>query len=384
MPAPTCPIHRTPLKYHPTGRTGPWWSCVRKTTDNQWCSMKRDATPEEQAEQSGAPPAQAAPGSGPQAAPPQSRALAPLSHALIQKEMAAPLAEASRFNAFVAAVQANGDVNLVTPATSLAVVPPFHAVSITQVKADVNNPAEVYDVGGGKKALGKPVLDRIAAAAGVRWTRSERTDDRSSPWYVEWTAECAYRALDGRMLTSIGSRSVDLRPGGADYQGFVDDAARRLQKAGRPHDYDSAAAEAEKQISVARKFITSLAESKAKNRAIRSMGLPSGMSATDIAKPFVVLSLVQNLDASKPDEREVLLAQAAGATDALFGARREERKARNVTPPSTPPPLPEQPAQAPDERVVDYDTETGEVATYDAPPPDDGDAPPDESNGWNR
>lgn len=379
MPIPYCQQHRTPLKYHPSGRNGPWWSCARKNPDGTWCSVKRDATPEEVAEQSGVT-TPASPGSGPQAQPPQRALATTQSFALIEKEQATPIADAPRFNSLVRALQANGDVILITPATQLAAVPPFHAVSMTMVRADPTNGAEVYDVGGGKKALGKPVLDRIAAAAGVRWTRSERTDDRSSPWYVEWTAECCYRALDGRTLTSIGSRSVDLRPGGADYIGFVDDAARRLSKANRPHDYAAAEAEAEKQISVARKFITSLAESKAKNRAIRSMGLPSGMSAADIGKPFLVLSLVQNLDPSRPDEREVLLAQAAGATDALFGARREERQARNVTPASAPPPLPEAPPQEA-ERVVDYDAETGEVQD-DAPPPDDGDAPP-EAGGWN-
>lgn len=37
---PACVSHALPLKYHPDGKYGPWYSCSKKNKDGTWCKSK--------------------------------------------------------------------------------------------------------------------------------------------------------------------------------------------------------------------------------------------------------------------------------------------------------------------------------------------------------
>lgn len=194
---------------------------------------------------------------------------------------------------------AQSQFNLVTPATTCAHVPEGFDV---QMSAVVVEQADTYDPGGGKVALNKTALNRIAAAAGVSWdpTRSGRLDDGRDPHYCHYRAVGVYRHFDGTPVVIQGEKVMDLRDGSAALQGVRDG-----------------------EVKMQRKFILEHAETKARLRAIRSMGVRTAYSRDDIKKPFVVARLAftgRTEDAElRRDFARMSAAAALGAGSALYG-----------------------------------------------------------------
>lgn len=169
-------------------------------------------------------------------------------------------------------------VHLVAPAPAVASVPDGCAISFSTVAIDPE--AETYKIAGGgeKRGLSKCALDKIAHAAGVSWDAylSRRLDDGSDPRYVDFVAVGRYRQFDGSVTMISGRKVMDLRDGSATVAVM--------------HDR-SKGGDATREISQMRSFILEHAETKARLRAIRSLGIRTSYSQEDLAKPFVVARL---------------------------------------------------------------------------------------------
>lgn len=200
--------------------------------------------------------------------------------------------------------EAAREAHLVSPSTSVARLPPGTSVALSAVYIDVEN--ETYNVSG-KRGLSKPALDKIAGAAGLSWDPflSRRKDDGRDPCYCAWEAVCRVRQLDGVEIILTGSVELDLRDGSP----TVDALASRA-KDGRS---------AWKQLRDMRMFITRHAESKAKLRAIRTLGIRSSYSIEELTeRPFVVARLMWTGESDDPELRKLFALKTA---DAFLGAR---------------------------------------------------------------
>jgi hypothetical protein len=238
--------------------------------------------------------------------------------------------------------------HLVSPATSCGTLPEGCAVALSTVRVDV---AETYPIAGGdgdsagsaKVGLSKTALDRIASAAGVSWDpeRSHRLDDGRDPRYCAFLAVGTLRHFDGREVVIQGTKEMDLREGSAQVEALMERYRAKLKrweasgKRGYPPRDPSA------QIREMRLHILGHAETKARLRAIRALGIRTSYSTQELAKPFVVARLMFTGETADPElRREFARMQAtallAGAR-ALYG---DAAMARDSVPQFRPAPAP--------------------------------------------
>lgn len=195
-----------------------------------------------------------------------------------------------------------------------------------------------------QRAPNKVGLLRIAQCAGVRWRPNDcrRTDDGSQACYWAWSVAGEYLTPDGLWLPITGSSEVDLRDGSPQVASMKPD-----------------------QLKAARQYGNALAESKAKNRAIRSLGLQSTYTVEDLQrKPFLVLRATFQPDKDDEVGRRVFAQVAMGAMGTLYPSASVHAAL---------PAAPEAPAGAREPDVVDVqpirETAKPVVASPPAPPP---------------
>jgi hypothetical protein len=178
--------------------------------------------------------------------------------------------------------------HLVNPGGAIgAELPMLYAVGVAFLFANVEE--DTYQIQGRKEVgLSKPFLDRLCGAAGIRWNPNlcGPVDDGRHPFFVEFQVAGPVLQLDGteRMLT--GTKRIDLRAErGTDVNTWGADAQeieRTAKDKGR---------EPWPQILQARQHILSLAETKAKSRAIRSLGVKTSYTKEELRKGFAVVRL---------------------------------------------------------------------------------------------
>lgn len=212
--------------------------------------------------------------------------------------------------------------HLVSPATSCGLVPEGCSIALSTVLVDIEN--ETYDVGGfgpdKKVGLAKSALDKIAAAAGISWDArlSGRLDDGSDPSYVMWRAVGQVRHLDGSVVQLLGTKEMDLRHGSAQVEALVErygDKLAKWRKSGQGREPKAPTA----QIREMRLHIVGHAESKARLRAIRSLGVRSAYTKSELKKPFVVAKIMWT---GQSDDPELRRAFAMKQADAMLGGHR--------------------------------------------------------------
>jgi hypothetical protein len=207
--------------------------------------------------------------------------------------------------------------HLVTPASVCGVLPEGCALALSAVLIDVKN--ETYDLSG-KRGLSKSALDKIAGAAGISWDPmlSRRLDNGADPSYCHYKAVGRVRDFDGTVRILQGEVEIDVREGSAQVEEIRVKADRRAKKENKPSDGG------ENQILELRKFILRHAESKAKNRAIRSLGLRTSFAASELEKPFVVAKVQFTGQTDDPMLKPIFAKSIAdsftNANQALFGA----------------------------------------------------------------
>lgn len=187
--------------------------------------------------------------------------------------------------------------NLVAPATSCGRMPEGFEVVFSAVKIDAG---DTYGVGGGSdgRGLTKAALDQIAGALGVTWVSSRRTDDGSDPHYCQWQVVGRVQNFDGTWREFSGAKEVDLRTGSPQVQALEDRAKASAAKYKREVRADG-------QIREMRLHIMSHAETKARLRAIRSLGIKTSYSAAELRKPFVVARLMLTGHTADPELRRL-------------------------------------------------------------------------------
>lgn len=243
--------------------------------------------------------------------------------------------------------------NLVAPTTAVSVLPEGCGITFSTVlvNADPDNGGEVYKTQGGKLALGRVALDKIAACSGVTWdpSRSGRLDNGKDARYCRFRVVGHYRSFDGSIQTVVGEKEMDLREG----------SPQVIALAAKRKDRD---ADPDKQIREMRLHIQAHAESKARLRAIRSMGIKGAYTPKELDKPFMVAKLVWTGETNDPKlRREFARMQAASmiaGMSALFGSAQ-----------LTQAPTVAQLAEASADDDDDYIDAPGEVVQTPPPPP---------------
>lgn len=190
--------------------------------------------------------------------------------------------------------------NLITPMTSCGTLPDGFSVALSTVLIDIDR--ETYKVQGGY-GLSKVALDKISAAAGISWDSqaSGRIDRGDHPFYCAWRAVGYVRDFDGtwRALPP-GTREMDLRDGSA-----------------------VALAESAAQLREKRIHIASHCETKARLRAVRSMGIRGSYTAEELKRPFVVVRCMPTGESSDPVLRRefarAIFAKALEGGRAVYG-----------------------------------------------------------------
>lgn len=265
--------------------------------------------------------------------------------------------------------------NLISPGGALNVFPHLHAAGISFVFIDPDR--ETYGIAGkSERGLSKTALDRIAAASGVQWDPRlcGRVDDGSNPYVVEYQAAATVLQLDGTERIINATKRIDLR---AEKDASPDTWGTDAQEIAK----ESAANNKDPwpRILQQRQHILSLAETKAKNRAIRTLGVKTAYSPEDIKKGFAVVRLGFTGQSDDPDvqrEVELMIAQRALTGRASLYGGGERAK---IGPPTRPAVrVPKIAAEAPDEEepeIIDIpaeaENEAGESNQAPHPPADD-------------
>lgn len=223
---------------------------------------------------------------------------------------------------------ASEQYHLVSPFQGAGVLPDGCGVAITLVSVDVEN--ETYPLQG-KRGLSKPVLDRIAHALGLSWDPhlSRRLDSGRDPYYCHFLAVGQYRAVDGQVQSIQGHKEMDLRPGSPQ----VEALEARARAKGK--------SSADDQVRELRLFILAHAETKARLRAIRSLGLRTAYDSHELSKPFACARLVFTGRSSDPESqrmyRQMTAASFLGGTAALYGNAPAREPAALLAPADAPP-----------------------------------------------
>jgi len=212
--------------------------------------------------------------------------------------------------------------HLIVPGGAIgADLPLLHAAGISFVFIDPER--ETYSVGerdSGNVGLAKTALDRIAAAAGVRWNPHlcGRVDDSSNPYVVEYQAIGAVLQLDATERLIQASKRIDLRAEKDAPRDTWGPDSREIARIAEKKNRDPWP-----QILQQRQHILSLAESKAKNRAIRSLGVRTNYQLPELEKGFAVVRLQFTGRSEDPEiEHEVslmLARRAISSTAMLYG-----------------------------------------------------------------
>jgi hypothetical protein len=209
--------------------------------------------------------------------------------------------------------------HLVSPATASADLPEGFSLAVSVVKIDPRGGTQVvYPTGNGNLGLARASLEQIAGAAGISWDlpNCRRVDDGRDPHYCSFAAAGYLRNLDGSVRAISGTKEMDLRDGSAQvealYERFKNQVPGKTRK-------DPTA-----QIREMRLHIQAHAETKAKLRAIRSIGIRSSYTAEELAKPFAVVRLAatgrtEDLTLKREFARLNYAAAVAGSSQ-LYGA----------------------------------------------------------------
>ena len=227
--------------------------------------------------------------------------------------------------------------NLLVP-REIGETPPHYRpqMAIVQVNPEKDS-GEVYQLPGGKWALSKVSLDRIAQAANITWVPelSGRTDDGSNPRRIQYRSVGKVKGIDGQWRTIIGEYVFDLDVAAEELNQSLPKRWERMERkpqSGFKTWFEKTHAEDLLQF---RKHAYSRAESGAKNRAIRSaFGIKSGYTAEALRQPFVIPKVLLVLDYSDPEVKKFLLAEATGTIKELYGA---QAVATGTMPPALPP-----------------------------------------------
>lgn len=234
---------------------------------------------------------------------PQALAKAPeLPHGLIMR----PEELAAQMTAMAA------HYNVLSPAIAVAEMAPGYGANLAVVQID---PAVTLDAdrksGVGpdcywsrslfrdenKRALNKQGLLKIAQAAGIQWDRRfcRRTDDGRERYLWRWEYAGWLRTHDGQLAPVQGSRELDLRDGSPEAAGMSTN-----------------------QLTKARASGNEACETKAMQRAIRTLGIRQVYTVDELRKPFLIVRFSFTPDMEDPEIKKLVTERAIAGIGALY------------------------------------------------------------------
>lgn len=179
-------------------------------------------------------------------------------------------------------------------------------------------------------SLSKTGLLKIMAAAGVKITRSERTDDGRTPHYWSWCSEGTVTEFSSIRALPPGNAEVDLRDGSAQIGEWNPEAwalreadAEKRRQATPEKDRWKVKPEpiggwSKDRLMQARAKGLRICESLSLNALIRNLGLPQKFTTAELAKPFVVFRTVYEPDMRNPQVAAIVTAAHFGAAHLLY------------------------------------------------------------------
>lgn len=277
------------------------------------------------------PTAGAAPSAAVGMAP--ARQAAPLATQLVNVPVGAIREAAAATTALVKARELG---HLISPAPAVGNLPEGCAINVSAVVVDIER--ETYAMSGTvERGLSKVALDKIASALGVDWDPqlSQRLDDGSHPHYCHFQAVGRVRNFDGSWRTIQAHKELDLRDNSALIEDILAREARKQEEATpqKPYRGDGG----RKEIAGKRLHILSLCETEARLRAVRSMGLRTGYTREELAKPFVIAQVSFDGYSEDPEARaqfrEGIMANFLGGSRALYGKPPVKELQQHAPPP---------------------------------------------------
>ena len=258
--------------------------------------------------------------------------------------------------------------HLVSPAPVCGSMPEGCEMALAMVRID--DATETYSITGARKpedwkptdtvGLGKVALEKIAVAAGISWDprQTRRLDNGRDAHYVHFKAVGQLRGFDGQIVVLTGEVEIDMREGSPQVVEIREKAHRRA--VANPNDPNDGG---DSQILEKRKFILREAETKAKNRAIASMGVRRSFKRAELTKPFAVARIMFTGHTNDPVARARFQDKIADSflsgTAALYGGTGPALPEHEE---HTPPPVGSVPAD--DGALVTH----GEAFPYDTAP----------------
>ena len=198
---------------------------------------------------------------------------------------------------------------------------PMHKVALEAVQLDATvdskkNGIDIYSPDGSDKfTLHYKAANKIAGAAGINWTKSYAAKRDVGPdgrvIFIEHVVEWEVKKINGS--TKKGVTTGHYR--------YEEDKAKL---AANP-----------KQIETRRRFAEGLAESNAKLRAIFEAleQLPRHFSLEELRKPFLVPCVVEDINElakDDPEIRKMIVANALGIVDQVFGPQAQQREVKDA------------------------------------------------------
>jgi len=252
-----------------------------------------------------------------------------------------PITEVPELNRVLAAADTVG--HLISPVSMVDYIPQMHAVScryvFLSVDQDCYHPKFCKD---NERAPNQIGVLKLWKAAGGSDAMTKRVDDRTDALLARYEVSVKLQGIDGKDAYTTKCREVDFRPNSPQLENMGDSQLRQ-----------------------ARQNVGTLAETKAKLRAIRSaMGLKQRYTLDELSRPFIIPVLVPLLDTSDPAIRRLVAAKALGVVGELYGSMAAKMlpSAQEENPPAG---VDMQTGEVIDGQLVD-DQEADE---YEAPPP---------------
>lgn len=209
------------------------------------------------------------------------------------------------------------NTNLISPAMACPNLPLGFELAFTRV--DINpDPKfkEVYKLSDGGLALTKVGLEKIQKGAGIRLDPklSRKLDNGEDPLFAVYEFVGHYRDFDGTICPLKGTKELDLH----------DDSAELKKIRSRQKSQTSG----DNEINELRRFIGPHAESKARNRGIRSFGVKPSYTHEELEKPFTCIRLIRTGRCDDPATQLMLTKmiheEYQQAEQALFGSSRPQ------------------------------------------------------------
>lgn len=148
-----------------------------------------------------------------------------------------------------------------------------------------------------KRALNKQGLLKISQAAGVQWDplHCRRLDDGRERFYWRWQYYGGIRTHDGQWQPLRGTRELDLRDGAGE-----------------------AAQMTPNQLAQARSRGNEICETKAMQRAVRSLGIRQVYTVDELKKPFLIVRFSFTPDMNDPAVKLEVTRMAMSGIGALY------------------------------------------------------------------